>query len=380
MMISQLFYQVSPEQQAQAQIPGKLYLAGEYAILTPNQPALIMAVNRYITVDVERSTTPQHGTIISNENHWKYQRTSDSQLNWDHLSPAEQDFWKYTRAAIHLIEQLVLEFNIPLMDYQLTIQSDMIDINGQKVGFGSSGAVTLAVILSLLKLYGLKPCSGTILYKLGAIAQTQLNVQGSFGDLAASSYGGIVFYQSLDRLWLEQQLDANHSIGTLLEVEWPGLKIMPVPEPLPVNIYFGWTGKPASTERLVSSLKKQLKQNPAPYQTFVSQAHIIVIKLFHALECKDSDRTIQFINLYHTLLNQLASEYHLNILTESLLHLVQSAQLLNMGGKSSGAGGGDCGIAVEAKHGNTSNNNELFTLWRQGGVTPLSLQIAPKTL
>ncbi len=376
--MAKIFNQTSRTQQAQARIPGKLYLAGEYAILTPNQPALIMAVDRFITVNVDQSPTEHHGRIISNEKKWIYQRHSDSQLYLEDLPISDQVFWKYTHAAIQLIEQLISEFNLPLMDYHMTIESEMIDLNGEKIGFGSSGAVTLAIISSLLKLYGLNPCSGTILYKLGAIAQTLLKAEGSFGDLAASSYGGIVLYQSLDRDWLENQLDAKISLCSLLKMDWPGLQIAPVQGPLPVNIYFGWTGKPASTEKLVLSLKEQVIHNPVPYQAFVTQASETVIALFHSLEAKDSEKIIHFINIYHHLLSQLGSDYDLNILTTPLRHLVETAQLLKMGAKSSGAGGGDCGLAVEPKQNNVSNHKKLFSLWQQGGVTPLSLQIAPK--
>src|SRR5699024_8772835 len=32
--------------------PGKLYVAGEYAVVTPGQPAILIAVDRYVTVTV----------------------------------------------------------------------------------------------------------------------------------------------------------------------------------------------------------------------------------------------------------------------------------------------------------------------------------------
>ncbi|MGW9022604.1 hypothetical protein ACWGOE_14100, partial [Leucobacter chromiiresistens] len=39
-----------PPQQQRAQ--GKLYIAGEYAVVDPGQPAVIVAVDRYITVQL----------------------------------------------------------------------------------------------------------------------------------------------------------------------------------------------------------------------------------------------------------------------------------------------------------------------------------------
>ena len=48
----------------QATAPGKLFIAGEYAVVTPGQPALIAAVNRYLTVDLTPSLE-EVGTIYS---------------------------------------------------------------------------------------------------------------------------------------------------------------------------------------------------------------------------------------------------------------------------------------------------------------------------
>ena len=39
----------------EAQAPGKLYLAGEYAVVNPGNPALLMAVNRYVEARVSSS-------------------------------------------------------------------------------------------------------------------------------------------------------------------------------------------------------------------------------------------------------------------------------------------------------------------------------------
>ena len=59
----------------QATAPGKLFIAGEYAVVTPGQPALIAAVNRYLTVDLTPSLE-EVGTIYSTQQpdltlHWK---------------------------------------------------------------------------------------------------------------------------------------------------------------------------------------------------------------------------------------------------------------------------------------------------------------------
>ena len=36
--------------------PGKLYVAGEYAVVEPGEPAVLIAVDRYLTVRLSEST------------------------------------------------------------------------------------------------------------------------------------------------------------------------------------------------------------------------------------------------------------------------------------------------------------------------------------
>ncbi|MBG9989370.1 phosphomevalonate kinase [Aerococcaceae bacterium DSM 111176] len=362
---------------ATAQIPGKLYLAGEYAILTADQPALIMAVDRYITATVSHSNSPDQGTIESDQHVWEYRR-KNGLLDFDQLVESDQHFWRYAHAAIALVEQYVKESNKNVTDYHLQITSDLIDVDGQKLGFGSSGAVTLAIILSLLRLYDLDPKSSIILYKLAAIAQTKLNATGSFGDLAASSFGGIVYYKSLNRTWLEEELSKNYSLTDLLNKKWPGLEIESLSEDLPIRLYFGWTGTPASTDHLVGYLKEQLPHNQSDYQNFVTEASRTVQDLYQALALGDSARVIELIDLYDSLLRALAGDYGLDIITPKLDFLIGSAHSLNMGAKSSGAGGGDCGIAIDSIDDPIDKQIHLFNLWLEGNVKPLELHLAPR--
>ncbi|MGC3558225.1 phosphomevalonate kinase, partial [Enterococcus faecalis] len=43
--------------------PGKLYIAGEYAVVEPGHPAIIVAVDQFVTVTVEETT--DEGSIQS---------------------------------------------------------------------------------------------------------------------------------------------------------------------------------------------------------------------------------------------------------------------------------------------------------------------------
>ena len=74
----------------QATAPGKLFIAGEYAVVTPGQPALIAAVNRYLTVDLTPSLE-EVGTIYSTQQ-------PDLTLHWKE----NKDFYKPSKKIIHI--------------------------------------------------------------------------------------------------------------------------------------------------------------------------------------------------------------------------------------------------------------------------------------
>lgn len=53
--------------------PGKLYIAGEYAVVEPGHPAIIVAVDQFITVTIEAAV--KNGSIQS-------QQYSDLPIRW----------------------------------------------------------------------------------------------------------------------------------------------------------------------------------------------------------------------------------------------------------------------------------------------------------
>ena len=48
-----------------AKAPGKLYIAGEYAVVEPGQPAVLVAVDRYLTVHLEVGVAASVGRVHS---------------------------------------------------------------------------------------------------------------------------------------------------------------------------------------------------------------------------------------------------------------------------------------------------------------------------
>ena len=113
----------------QVKAPGKLYIAGEYAVVEPGYKSILIAVDRFVTASIEDSNTTQ-GTIHSKTLHHEpvtFQRREDKIVVSD-LNAAKQ--LKYVITAIEIFEQFVRSNNMPLKHFNLTIDSNLDDTNG----------------------------------------------------------------------------------------------------------------------------------------------------------------------------------------------------------------------------------------------------------
>ena len=87
------------------QSPGKLFIAGEYAVVEPGEPSVLVAVDRHVAVEVEPAHA--HGSIASAQ----YRRAP---LRWtrdEGVVVLDEDHgpYDYVLSAIAVIERLVQE-------------------------------------------------------------------------------------------------------------------------------------------------------------------------------------------------------------------------------------------------------------------------------
>lgn len=346
--------------------PGKLYLAGEYAVVETGFPAVIASVNQYVTATINKS---EDGGTIQSKNlnkeliHWDRQGT---ELVFDDTESQLQ----YILAAINFVEKYALEKNKELAYYDLLVTSELDSEDGKKYGLGSSAAVTVAVVKALGDFYKLKLTPMDI-YKLASIAHLSVQGNGSLGDIAASAFGGIVAYKSPDRNWVFNII-RNHSLSTVLKLNWPDLEIETLILPSDLELTVGWTGSPASTSILVDRIALTKAQKVDKYQNFLKASRKSVEELIHGFRTCNSELIKEMINQYRTLLSDLAEFSNVHIETELLTDLCNIAQELGGSAKTSGAGGGDCGIVISDRD---LNLNLLEEKWRKVGITPLSLKI-----
>lgn len=342
-----------------AKAPGKLYIAGEYAVVNAGYPAVLVAVDRFITVTI--SSADEEGTLISKQYtnlpmKWK-------RINGKLVIEKRDNPFHYIVEAIQVVEEYVSQLNIVLELYDLHVDSELDSPQGAKYGLGSSAAVTIATIRALFDFYGVKQ-DDFVIYKLASLAHLNLGSNGSFGDLAASTFTGWISYQSFDRAWVLQK-QKELSLLELVKLHWPKLQIEKLSQPTDLDLIIGWTQSPASTHKLVDEVKNQVDLES--YSEFLNQSYDVVSRLIDGLKTNNNELIYSMITKNRDLLKSL---YPL-IETTQLQTLIEIA--LDYGvAKTSGAGGGDCGIVLVKKD---QDVGSLFKRWQAKNVEILDLKV-----
>ena len=295
---------------------GKLYWAGEYAILESGQLALIKAIPIYM-----------RGEIAFSDNYRIYSDMFDFAVD---LTP---------NPAYSLIQETIALMNDFLADRGQTLRSFSLEIRGKmeregkKFGLGSSGSVVVLVIKALLALHDIT-VDQELLFKLASAVLLKRGDNGSMGDLACIVAEDLVLYQSFDRQKVAAWLKAEN-LATVLERDW-GFSISQVQSALECDFLVGWTKEVAVSSQMVQQIKRNINQN------FLSSSKEMVATLVDALEQGNAEKIIEQVETASQLLEGLSPD----IYTLSLRQLKEASQDLQAVAKSSGAGGGDCGIAL----------------------------------
>lgn len=459
----------------QALAPGKLYIAGEYAVVD-GCAAIVAAVNRYVKVTVDDDNLlirDSHGKTYNscdfNKNESEktnlkkldlptfYGKITSESKNYKPLywkrgifgrefildekdaedinmsakdstdacdlpaekSPATSDeqnqdsqikklkkIYSYVFSAMQIVDDfaretkevknvLLDEGNPAINLYNLQIESDLDDKKtGKKYGLGSSAAVTVAAVRALCKWYGLTLTTPE-LCKLAIIASSLVKKSGSGGDVAASAYGGWVMYRAYNREWLEAEIEmiesGDSSLHKLLRKKWPRFEVKRLKVGAGLRLLVGWTGNPASSAELVGSVKAGVKagdltaHNPSKtsaktysktYEDFCVQSEKCVQKIANALENGRIDALLSGFARNRALLKDLGEITGTLIETPKLTRLIEVANGAGLPSKTSGAGGGDCGIAIARAEDFDAVFARIEEEWQNSGIEALNLKVA----
>lgn len=352
-------------------VPGKLFIAGEYAVLEPEGQCVVAAIDRYVTADIRES---DHNNI-------HLPQLGFSGVTWEmmnvHLQFSDNaPKLTFIQNALRVCMQYIKESNVRPLSFSLSITSELDDASGKKYGLGSSAAVVVAVISSVLQLHakaGIEP-SMDLTYKLASIAHFKTQGNGSCADIAASTYGGWLNYSAFDDEWLREEMRDDKNVRSVVEKDWPNLMISSISPPPHLLLYVGWTGSEMSTSPMIKKIQQVRSEQPAVYKHFFEDSQTAVISLVKAFRDQDVTHAIQSLSNNRQALMRLSGAAYADIETPLLKDLIQIADRYGAG-KTSGAGGGDCGIAFVTTDANVGN---LQKEWKKAGIERLPINVSMK--
>ncbi len=351
----------------QTSAPGKLYIAGEYAVIEPGHPAILVAVDQFIRVSLEEALG--EGSISSYSNIpivW-------TRNNGRPVLEQPDNRLSYIMAAINIVETYAKELGRNLQYYHLKVDSQLETDKGKKYGLGSSAAVTVATVEAICQFYKIT-ITDDQLFKLAALAHLEVNNNGSCGDVAASVYGGWIAFKTFDKSWLLEESQKN-SIKSLLRSEWKDLSIESLTPPEELKLVIGWTGSPASTTDLVDNVNNKRLENHILYKEFLKDSKQCVERMICAFKENNINEIQKQIRINRELLVNMGNDLDIVIETPLLRELSNIALPLGGYGKSSGAGGGDCGIVIFK---DKKNLDRLIDEWEKQGIRYLPLKVYEK--
>jgi mevalonate kinase len=282
-----------------ASAPGKLMLYGEHAVVY-GSPCIVTAVDQRVRVSVEPNGEGEIHVCSPNVGLDEYHKKL-SRLGKD-------DVPKSMQFVEHLVKRFY-EKNQVKQGIRVSTESDF----STQFGFGSSAAVVVALVKVLAKYFEIT-MSNKEIFEMAYQAVLDVQGVGSGFDVAASVYGGTIYYVTP---------------GTIIENIYEG--------ELPMVV--GYTGVKADTPTLIRQVA-ELKRNEGWVDSVFADITKLVNRAKSLFEQKDFIQLGKLMNKNQKLLSTL------NVSSKALDDLIKAAKDNGAyGAKLSGAGGGDCMIA-----------------------------------
>ncbi|MBI2133445.1 mevalonate kinase [Candidatus Woesearchaeota archaeon] len=282
--------------------PGKLMLLGEHAVVY-GRKCIVTAVDAPVTVSLR-----SHEKFVIN--------APDLKISHE-FTLSDPEYPKEVSFAATAVKMFNAKFALPS---PVSITTKSLLSSERKVGLGSSASVTAAVMKALSNHFSIK-LEKKELFDL--CYKTILEVQkvGSGFDAAAAVFGGTLMYKK----------------GQPMPIKSEGL-----------DLTIGYTGMPAHTTEIVRKVAAQVDEQPGYYENIFDEIEKLVIMATKAIEEKDWASLGSLMNENQEFLRemQVPSE-ELGVSSEIIEKLINSALDAGAyGAKLSGAGVGDCIIAI----------------------------------
>ncbi len=303
--------------------PGKVMIAGEYAVLF-GAPALVAAVTRYATAQVVAQDS-QHAMA--------------------------SDRFPEARAALDLAVARGPLRAAPAV----SIDVDALRSGGQKLGLGSSAAAAVASLGAALLAEGreLRAMQREI---ADIVRSAHRSVQGggSGADVYASALGGLIAFRFSDA-------GESHD---------PVVQSVPWADGVPWCVL--WTGQSVRTSDFVARVRDHARSHPNDIAQYVDTVTDTTRALQQALGVGAAADAVQAVRRHGDAMRRLGDAVGLPIVTPSTVQLTAEIEPLGAAVKPSGAGGGDIVLLIGE---NRSTLDAARAVAERRGFVPVDLQL-----
>lgn len=336
-------------------------ITGEWAVLE-NHPCIVAAVNKRVHSNVEKSE--KLNIIIDDFYMNMLADFKDGKIVFENITIDDEKKLVFIKAAIETAVSYASCFK-PFKIHTWGEESQL-EVEGKqvKIGFGSSAASVVAVIASVLDFLGINP-EKEVVYKLSAIAHYY--AQGKIGsafDVAASTFGGALVYTRFNEPWLVEQIKSRN-IKDIVKDKWPGFYVENLETPSELEMIIGFVGSSASTKEMILQMNAFKESQQQEYGRLYSSIGSLVKETIGFWKAKQWNKAMENINKNQEILRELTIKSGVKIEIEKLRKLHEIAKSFGACGKLSGAGGGDCGIALCFDH-NTAE--KIKNEWKNNGI------------
>lgn len=311
-----------------ASAPGKLMIAGEYAVLE-GATALVAAVSARVTASW--STTARDASTPANDRSRGHRGIPPEaalarELAEDRVGPIELD---------------------------LDIDATDLRRGDRKLGLGSSSAAAVAAAGAVFAHAGHDVTAPAVRREVLDVAMRghrTIAPQGSGADVAAAALGGVVRFRR----------DGDEVAAA----------VTPWPDGLHVRVI--WTGVPARTSDLVARVRELEGRDRGVFDARMQALGEVAARLVDAFEAARPADVVDAAIAHHAAMAALGAAADAPIVEARLDAVARLARELGGGAKPSGAGGGDValGFFVEA-----TAADRFARACRAEGHAPLDLEL-----
>ena len=352
--------------------PGKMFLAGEYAVLEPGRPALVVAVDRTLRLSlrpdvqaiVELWHKPSLVALLG-----ELSGAPSAPVKWIGGIPGEL---RFAARATELALRLCAEEGLAPRGYHATFENDFEpqfstppdlaqasdpEIPKPKAqspkpsfkpGFGGSAAASVLAVRAACVAQQRTLNPNETLALAAAAHWVEQGGRGSCGDVAASALGGALEVKlrrvpaSAEALWASSAKDLLAD---------PLVEARPIELPSDLRLLAVWSGQSADTRSMMREIRALAEGRPAIYKTRLDRISFCAKMLSLALGAAARDPgpaprldALAWVRHAATAMAALGEDALTFVVTPELARICATASAAQCAGKPSGAGGGDCAI------------------------------------